>query len=155
MQPFMRRCLGARPYHRHPLGWTLTELLAVLAIMGILAGLAIPQYLQQQRQARRSDARSALQQVLLDQVRYRGSHEAFAKQLSDLGWPGDRSPQGHYRIRITHSDTEGHAAEALPMGAQTADTACSPLRVQWRDVATIVQSSGPDTDSDPARCWGS
>jgi len=151
MQPSIGRAVA----RAHPTtGWTLTELLAVLAIIGILATLAIPHHLQQQRQTRRSDARAALQQLLLDQARYRGSHESFATQLSELGWSGEHSPQGLYRIRITHADAESHMAEASPQGTQAADTACSPLRVQWRDAATVVQSSGPDMDSDPARCWG-
>ncbi len=150
MQPFHGR---VRTRLQAPAGWTLSELLAVLAIVAVLAALAIPHYQQQQRQARRGDARVALQQLLLDQARYRGSHEAFATQLSDLGWQGERSPQGHYRVQITHADADGHVAEALPQGAQAADTVCSPLRVQWRDAATVVQSGGSATDSDPARCW--
>lgn len=135
-------------------GWSLTELLVVLAIAGILAALAIPSYQQQQRQARRGDARAALQQLQLDQARHRGSHDAYASQLSDLGWPSERSPQGHYRLQIAQADAEGHVAEAWPVGAQAADTACSPMRLRWGEVATVRYSSGTSTDSDPARCWG-
>lgn len=149
MQTFTRQ-IHSRPCSA---GWTLTELLAVLAIVGTLGTLAIGHYQQQQRQTRRTDARVALQQLLLDQARYRGHHESFASQLSDLGWTGDRSSQGHYRLKITQADADGHVLEAWPEGAQAADTGCSPMRLQWRDTATVVHSSGTGTDSDPERCW--
>ena len=135
-------------------GWTLTELLVVLAILGILTALAVPHYQQQQRQARRSDARAALQQLLLDQARYRSSHDRFATQLSELGWVSERSAQGHYRLSIVQADTQSHVLEASPTCTQAADTACTPLRLRWQQAATVVQSSGASQDSDPAHCWG-
>ena len=155
MPPSTRRRARTRcGFQAHTVGWTLTELLVVIAIIGILAALAIPSYQQQQRQARRGDARVALQQLQLDQARHRGSHDTYATQLSDLGWSGERSPQGHYRVEITQADAEGHVAEAWPVGAQSADTNCSPMRLHWQDVATARYSSGTNPDSDPARCWG-
>lgn len=141
------------PLAQAPHGWTLTELLVVLAIMGTLTGLAIPHYQQQQRQTRRGDARAALQQLLLEQSRYRSTHDSFATQLADLGWTQDHSAQGHYRLRIAQADAESHVLEATPTGVQATDTACNPMRLQWRQVATLVQSSGPNLDGDQARCW--
>ena len=134
-------------------GWTLTELLISLALMGTLAALALPAYLQQQRQTRRSDAQVALQQLQMDQARWRGQHDSYADSLAVLGWSSELSPRGQYRISIPQADVEGYTAEAWPLGAQAADRDCSPLRLSWRGSATATLSAGQHPDSDLGHCW--
>lgn len=134
-------------------GWTLVELLVVLAMVGILAAVAVPAYQQQQRQVRRSDARAALQQLQLDQARYRSVHERFAATLAELDWPGERSPQGHYRLQLSQTDAEGYVAEAHALGPQAADTACNPMRLTWREPALVVLGSGPAAQQATPPCW--
>ncbi len=134
-------------------GWTLSELLVSLALMAVLAAVALPAFQAQQRQARRSDAQSALQQLQLAQARWRGTQGSHAADLVSLGWAGDLSPGGHYRLEITDADSEGYSLVATPIGAQARDSACAPMRLQLRHMATVVFSSGSDLTSDPGRCW--
>ncbi|MEN9888488.1 MAG: Fimbrial protein precursor [Pseudomonadota bacterium] len=141
------RAVRARP------GFTLIELLVTLALLGVLAALALPAYQQQQRQARRSDAQAALLQLQVDQHRWRNAQGRFASSLTELGWTSERSAQGHYQIVLIEASAEGYVAEARPQGAQAQDGACSPMRLAWQDLATVVYSSGADTDRDSARCW--
>ena len=134
-------------------GWTLSELLVSLALMAVLAAVALPTFQAQQRQARRSDAQSALQQLQLAQARWRGTQSSHATDLASLGWAGDLSPGGHYRLAISDADSEGYSLIATPIGAQARDSACAPMRLQLRHMATVVFSSGADLASDPGRCW--
>lgn len=134
-------------------GWTLSELLISLALMAVLAAVALPAFNTQQRQARRTDAQSALQQLQLDQARWRGTHPGHASDLSSLGWDSDRSPSGHYRISIDNATAEGYTLSAIPVGSQSGDKACSPMRLQLTHTASTTLSSGDDVNSDPARCW--
>lgn len=134
-------------------GWTLSELLISLALMAVLASVALPAFQAQQRQARRSDAQSALQQLQLAQARWRGTQSSHATDLASLGWAGDLSPGGHYRLSITDADSEGYSLIATPVGAQARDSACAPMRLQLQHMATVVFSSGADLGSDTGRCW--
>lgn len=137
----------------HQSGWTLSEMMIALALMAILAALAMPSFNQQQRQARRTDARQALQQVQLEQARWRGQHEQHAGQLSSLGWSSDRSALGHYQIAIEESSSQGYTLKATPVGSQARDTACNPMRLQLVDNALLILSSGTDLQTDTAKCW--
>jgi type IV pilus assembly protein PilE len=138
---------------RRERGWTLSELLISLALMAVLTAVALPAYHGQQKQARRSDAQSALQQLQLVQARWRGMHSSHASELSSLGWPSERSPGGHYRIVIEDATPEGYTLVATPIGAQASDSACNPMRLQMQHTASVVLSSGANRSADPARCW--
>lgn len=135
------------------MGWTLSELLVSLALMAVLAAVALPAFQAQQQQARRSDAQSALQQLQLAQARWRGTHSSYATDLVSLGWVGDLSPGGHYRLTIEDANSEGYSLIATPISTQASDSACSPMRLQLRHMATVVLSSGAEPVGDPGRCW--
>lgn len=68
-----RKILPAVSAKRHG-GFTLLELLTVVAILGILAGIAAPMITGAQRQARQADCRSNLRQFGIALASYRSDH---------------------------------------------------------------------------------
>lgn len=145
-------CRIARP-QRAPRGLTLTEMLISVALLAVLTALAVPAYQEQQRVARRSDGQAALLQLQSDQVRWRSLHDSHTDSLLDLGWTSDRSPSGHYRIRLLEATAEGYVAQAIGLGGQAEDRRCSPLHLHWQGSATAIWGAGEHLDSDPNRCW--
>lgn len=59
------------------LGFTLTELLIVLVILGILAGIAIPKYMSSTTKAKQTEAKELLHQIYLMEQSYFLEHDEY------------------------------------------------------------------------------
>jgi len=67
-------------------GFTLLELMIVVAIIGILSAIALPSYQGYLEQARQATLRSAAQSMAVRQALYRAAEGAYSSE----GWsPGD------------------------------------------------------------------
>lgn len=118
-------------------GFTLIELMIVVAIVALLAAVAMPSYQSYIRKSRRSDAFIALSNIQMAQERWRGNHTAYAAALTDLGLPAS-SERGFYAISLAGSpdgtgspSAAGYSAIADGSGStQAADSSgCSRLTV--------------------------
>jgi prepilin-type N-terminal cleavage/methylation domain-containing protein len=93
-------------------GFTLIELLVAVIIIGILAAIAMPNFLRQVQRATQSEAQSYLGSVLRTQQTYRLEHGEFATAVNQLQV---RIPDEteNYSYTIDGEDNEG-TAEANP-----------------------------------------
>ncbi len=127
-------------------GFTLVDMLAAVAISGVLATLAWPSYRSQLHRAGRSEAIEALQKLQFAQERHRETFGVYAPELKTVG-VGGASSGGRYDIAYTATGAESYRAEALPRagGPQQGDNGCPTLTLEVREgFATL----GPD-----GRCW--
>ena len=139
-------------------GITLLELVVVILIIGIIAGIAYPSYLETIRTGRRADAITMLLRLQLDQEKWRANHTRYADQLggdqcgsvqaSGLCWRDDEILRQYYRISITGTAADGTGFVAMAEPRSDTD--------QAHDVCQkiVINQDGPDiqTSSDPA-CW--
>ena len=80
-------------------GVTLIELMTVITIIGILAGIAYPGYVEQARRGRRAAGIAMLQNVLQQSERFYSENNTYTTTLTDLGYPAGAV----YSERGTHT----------------------------------------------------
>lgn len=76
-------------------GFTLIEIMIVVAIIGILASIAYPSYLESVRKTRRAEGRAELNQLISAQENYkarRGTYLAFAPNASNVPFKTHSGP---------------------------------------------------------------
>lgn len=109
-------------------GFTLIELMIVVALIGILASIAYPSYQSSVTNARRSDGMSTLLNIMSAQERNFTMNNAYTTDMSSLGFAVDAgevvSENSFYRISAsfcTTGDSSCIKLIAAPQGGQASD----------------------------------
>ena len=107
-----------RRSRRHNRGFTLIELVVVLAIIGILVAAAVPLYLGARKRAYKAEADSTLQELKTMEWAYYQENNAFTDSFSSLGFTPPASKFWTYNIPAAASDQVTIAArgQAAPLG---------------------------------------
>lgn len=142
-------------------GFTLIELMVVIAVVAILAAIAIPAFTQQIRKSRRAEAMHGLSELQLKQERWRASNATYAADMTTLlgssaAATGYNNGNPFYTFSVLATPATDAACtctagscfqlKAAAKGVQVSDTACADMRLTNK-CGTI--SKTPTTD----RCW--
>ncbi|MBN1781865.1 prepilin-type N-terminal cleavage/methylation domain-containing protein [bacterium] len=97
-------------------GFTLTELLVVIVIIGILAGLTIPKFRSATTRAKATEAKLMLKEVYSLQKVYYLENDVWGPSLEAIGFESEplRTEGGNarYRIELTAVSDTGFVATA-------------------------------------------
>lgn len=164
MSPHARDARGAtrttavrmRPCARKAVhGLTLVELLVVVIIVGILAGIAYPSYRRQVVRSTRTDAKVSLQQAAQSLedcfTRFHAYDDPGCTARENLE-DGIASPDGHYRITLDEADALTFMLAATPQGGQADDTECAGFTLTEANVRDVTGTK-KSTPAGIAECW--
>ena len=124
-------------------GFTLIELMIVVAVIAILASVAMPSYRDYVLRANRSAAQSHMMDIAGRQGQYMLDNRSYAATVGtlNLSTPTDVSAYYNVAIAITAAPP-GFTITATPYGSQTSDS-CGALS---------LDSTGAKTPT-TGRCW--
>ena len=141
-------------------GFTLIEVMIVVAIIAVIVGVALPSYQDQIRKTNRNLVKAELMSILARQEQFFVNNKQYATTLTDLGYSA--SPYGMnrdseevavtatdriYNVQITGASATAFTLQAIPQLSQTKDTRCGTLAITSLGVKS---ETGTGSTSD---CW--
>lgn len=123
-------------------GFTLVELVIAVMILGILASIALPNYLEHTKKGRRAAAQSHLMDIAQRQQAYLLDSRSYAADLTTLNVTTPRDVASYYTITM-------EAADATPPTFKVTATPISGS-AQAGDPVLTLDNTGVKT---PAEKW--
>ena len=150
-------------------GFTLIEVMIVVAIIALISAIAYPSYVEHVRKAKRSDAKIKLQEIAQLQESYFARNFTYAEKLSSLlNSSSDTllSDEGLYSLTISAANGEAGSAcagtraspctnftvQALPQTGTTQikDGHCSRFTLDNMGRKSAFDTASADTT---VQCW--
>ncbi len=97
-------------------GFSITELLVVLVIIGVLVLLALPRLMPVVTKAKTTEAKLSLKQVYMLQKSYKFEYDKYSSNLNEIGFEQEKFVEeggsARYRIELVESELNSFKATA-------------------------------------------
>ncbi len=135
-------------------GFTLIELMIVVAIIGILAAIAIPNFLKFQAKSKMSEAKTNLGAIYTGQLAYFGEQNSYGN-FTSINWSPSGTPRYHFALGtwadndvVNRGQLIANAPEPSTWTANinnaldSSGTAVSPVAPMWDNVSFTAGAGG-------------
>lgn len=142
-----------------PAGFTLLELMIVVAVIAVLAAIALPNYIEQVRKGKRAEAVQAIGDMQLRQERWRADNSSYATLDELTGSAANSTAYNaglkYYTISISGNNATDYVITATRKGDLANDPRCGNFTLT-RDIvapATVASTVKGITAGDVSYCW--
>lgn len=128
--------------------FSLIELMIVVAVIGILAAIAYPNYQEYLIKSRRAVATGCLLELAQFMERHYTTHMSYAGAvLPDTACRTELAGFYNFGYAEDGLTASTYQLEAIPQGRQTADATCGTLRIDHTGARSATGSGGASV------CW--
>ena len=122
--------------HQRSRGFTLIELMIVVAVIAILAAIAFPSFNEQVRKGRRSEALAEAGRVQLAMERWRADNPSYASNVLNAATYPAATNSSYYTFALSNQAATTYTLVATAQGGQAGDrcgtlTATAGTKPQW------------------------
>lgn len=155
-----------RDSHTRMRGFTLIELMIVVAVIALLAAVALPAYFDSIRKSRRADAINMMSQVAQAQERWRANNPTYSNDFgtsllnvhTTTASSVNTLTEPYYLISVPTNTATNYTVRAVARSSQTSDTKCAVMEMRMvAGILTYLAATSVGTLStvtpDPNRCW--
>ena len=135
-------------------GFTLIEVMVTVAILGILAAVAYPSYVQYVAKSGRSEGIVALVDFANRQEQYFNDQRQYATNMKAFGYTTNYmdTENSYYRLTINRPNTTSMTITATARGIQSSrDSDCAKFTINHLGLKQAFNANGVETT---AECWG-
>jgi type IV pilus assembly protein PilE len=155
----IERSLKEMPVRNAEKGFTLIELMIVVAVVAVLAAIAYPSYQEYVMRSRRVEGQSLLSDAAARQERWRAQNGSYLTDgeataiATKLKLPNaEKSEHGYYTLGIAKAvdgSDGGYLLSAVRAGAQISDSKCGTFTLD----AVGKKGIASGTPGTPEQCW--
>jgi type IV pilus assembly protein PilE len=134
-------------------GFSMVEILTVLALISILGSYAYPNYQAHILRAHRTEAQAALVMLASQLETYYAEHHTYEDANIEQLNGSNKTQNGYYILSIADLSPTTYTVLATPQGNQLKDRLCQTLTFNQLGHKGIQEGPGGSPSGTASQCW--